>query len=177
MFTAAKHFSVKNGRFRASGEALPDENRAAKDEVLHTRPTFVHVFCSNFATFRVSVSTPNFQKSTPNFQKALTFFLNERHFLPKSNQPADNQQFSKPSKNRRFFVQKFLSWRIFEIWRPKMAILSISFKKKKISIFSAIIGEVISTLFRKKSGNQQILSNKQVFLLHFTRFFVTLQTE
>ena len=129
MFTAAKHFSVKNGRFRASGEALPDENRAAKDEVLHTRPTFVHVFCSNFATFRVSVSTPNFQKSTPNFQKALTFFLNERRFLPKSSQSTDNQPFKKPSKNGLFFVQKLFSWRILEIGRPKTAILSILFKK------------------------------------------------
>ena len=40
------------------------------------------------------------------------------------------QLFSEPSQNSRFFVQKFFSWRIFEIWRPKMAILSILFKKK-----------------------------------------------
>ena len=49
------------------------KNRATEGENLHIGPAFVHVFCSIFATFRVSVSTPNFQKSTPNFQKALTF--------------------------------------------------------------------------------------------------------
>jgi hypothetical protein len=83
------------------------KNRGAKGQKLHTHPTFAQVFCSNFATFRVSVSTPNFQKSTPNFQKALTFFLNERRFSLKSNQPTDNQPFSKTSKNGLFFAQKF----------------------------------------------------------------------
>ncbi len=93
-FTATKHSGAKNGRFDPSTNPRPMKNRAAKDEELHTDPTFVHVFCSNFATFRVSVSTPNFQKSTPNFQKALS-------------QQADNQPFSKPSKNGFFFAQKF----------------------------------------------------------------------
>ena len=59
------------------------KNRAAKDEDLHTSPTFVHVFCANFAPFRVFVSTPNFQKSTPNFQKALTFFSQRSPFYVK----------------------------------------------------------------------------------------------
>ncbi len=130
LFTATKQFRTKNGRFRAFGRCRPMKNRAAKDEDLHTGPTFVHVFCSNFATFRVSVSTLNFQKSTPNFQKALIFFLNERLVLQKSSQQPGNQLFSKPSKNTAFFVQKLFSWRILEIWRPKMAILSILFKKR-----------------------------------------------
>ena len=73
LFTAATHFSVKNGRFRASGRRCPIKNRAANGEILHTSHAFVHVFRSNFAPFRVSVSTPNFQKSTPNFSAALTF--------------------------------------------------------------------------------------------------------
>ncbi|MBQ8096644.1 MAG: hypothetical protein IJ243_06115 [Prevotella sp.] len=83
LFTATKHFSVKNGRFRALGRRHPMKNRAAEDENLHTGPTFVHVFCSNFATFRVSVSTPIFQKSTPNFQKSLTFFSQRTPFSAK----------------------------------------------------------------------------------------------
>ena len=107
LFTATKHSGVKNGRFRALWSRCPMKNRAAKDEELHTDPAFVHVFCSNFAAFRVSVSTPNFQKSTPNFQKSLTFFSHRSPFLQKSNQPTDNQPFSKPSKNGFIFVQKF----------------------------------------------------------------------
>ena len=72
-FTAAKHSGVKNGRFRALERRRQMKNRAAEGENLHIGPAFVHVFCSDFAAFCVSVSTPNFQKSTPNFQKALTF--------------------------------------------------------------------------------------------------------
>ena len=49
------------------------KNRAANDEILHTSPTFVHVFLAIFAPFRVSVSTPKNKKSTPNFSAALTF--------------------------------------------------------------------------------------------------------
>ena len=134
MFTATKHSGVKNGRFRALGRLCPIKNRAAKDEDLHTRPTFVHVFRSNFATFRVFVSTPNFQKSTPNFQKALTFFLSEAPFLPKSNQPTENQRFANHQKKQAFFRPKVFSWRIFKIWRSKMAILSILFKKRTVQI-------------------------------------------
>ncbi|MBQ8095764.1 MAG: hypothetical protein IJ243_01565 [Prevotella sp.] len=115
LFTERKQFSAKNGRFRALGWRCPMKNRAAKDEDLHTHPAFVQVFRSNFATFRVFVSTPNFQKSTPNFQKSLTFFLNEAPFLPKSNQPADNQPFRKHSKTSVFsskscFREEFLKY-------------------------------------------------------------------
>ncbi|MBQ8097191.1 MAG: hypothetical protein IJ243_08950, partial [Prevotella sp.] len=59
----------------------PMKNQGAEGQILHTRPTFVNVFCSNFAPFRVFVSTPNFQKSTPNFQKALTFFSQRTPFF------------------------------------------------------------------------------------------------
>ena len=74
LFTATKHSGVKNGRFGALGRRCPMKKRAANDEDLHIGPTFVQLFRSNFAAFRVFVSTPNFQKSTPNFQKSLTFF-------------------------------------------------------------------------------------------------------
>ena len=90
-FTAAKHSGAKNGRFRALERRRQMKNRAAKDEDLHTGPTFVHVFCSIFATFRVSVSTPNFQKSTPNFQKALTFKNRGTPFFEKQAQATDFQ--------------------------------------------------------------------------------------
>ena len=105
LFTATKHSGVKNGRFGPSSNPRPVKNRDAKGQNLHTSPTFVHVFCSNFAAFRVSVSTPNFQKSTPNFQKSLTFFSQRAPFLLKSNQPTDNQPFRKPLKNT-FFSSK-----------------------------------------------------------------------
>ena len=107
-FTAAEQSGVKNGRFGPLPSPRPMKNRGTEGENLHTSPTFVHVFCSNFAPLRIIVSTPNFQKSTPNFQKSLTFF-SERSpiFTKKSNQLADNQPFSKPSKNAHFFVQKF----------------------------------------------------------------------
>ena len=82
------------------------KNRAAKDEDLHTGPTFVHVFCSNFATFRVSVSSLNFQKSTPNFQKALTFENRGTPFFEKQAQVTDFQRFRKSSKYSRFFAKK-----------------------------------------------------------------------
>jgi len=88
-FTAAKHSGANNGRFRALKRRRQMKNRAAKDEDLHTGPTFVHVFCSIFATFRVSVSTPNFQKSTPNFQKALTFENRGTPFFEKQAQATD----------------------------------------------------------------------------------------
>jgi len=74
---------VKNGRFGPSSNPRPMKKRGAKGEKLHIRPTFVHVFRSNFAPFRVFVSTPNFQKSTPNFQKALTFFSQRTPFFAK----------------------------------------------------------------------------------------------
>ena len=64
-----------------SSSPRPMKKHGTGGEILHTNPTFVHVFCSNFAPFRVFVSTPNFQKSTPNFQKALTFFLIEAVFF------------------------------------------------------------------------------------------------
>ena len=83
LFTATKHSGVKNGRFRALGRRCSMKNRATKGENLHTTPAFVHVFCSNFAPFRVSVSTPNFQKSTPNFSAALTFFSQRTPFFAK----------------------------------------------------------------------------------------------
>ncbi|MBQ8096132.1 MAG: hypothetical protein IJ243_03490 [Prevotella sp.] len=82
-FTAAEQSGVKNGRFGPSDHPRPIKNRAAKDENLHTSPTFVHVFCAKFPPFRVSVSTPNFQKSTPNFQKSLTFFSQRSPFFAK----------------------------------------------------------------------------------------------
>ena len=74
LFTAAKHSRTKNDRFGPFLLPRPMKNQGAEDQNLHKHPTFVHVFRSNFATFCVSVSTPNFQKSTPNFQKSLTFF-------------------------------------------------------------------------------------------------------
>ncbi|MBQ8096087.1 MAG: hypothetical protein IJ243_03255 [Prevotella sp.] len=83
LFTAAKHSGVKNGRFGPSSNPRPMKNQGAGGENLHTYPAFVHVFCANFATFRVFVSTPNFQKSTPNFQKALTFFSKRSPFFVK----------------------------------------------------------------------------------------------
>ena len=82
-FTAAKHSGAKNGRFGTFPNPRPRENQGAEGENLPTAPAFVHVFRSNFAPFRVSVSTPNFQKSTPNFQKALTFFSQRSPFFAK----------------------------------------------------------------------------------------------
>ena len=108
LFTATKHSRSKNGRFDPSACPRPMKNRGAKGENLHITPTSVHVFRFYFATFRVSVSTPKNKKSTPNFSAALTFFSQRSpFFLLKSNQLTDNQPFSKPSQNSRFFVQKF----------------------------------------------------------------------
>ena len=78
LFTATKQFCVKNGCFGPSFYSRPMKNQCEEGQNLHTSPAFVHVFCSNFATFRVFVSTPNFQKSTPNFSAALTFFFSAK---------------------------------------------------------------------------------------------------
>ncbi len=83
LFTATKHSGAKNGRFGPSPTLRPRKKRGEKGKNLHTSPTFVHVFCSNFAPLRIIVSTPNFQKSTPNFQKSLTFFSQRSPFFAK----------------------------------------------------------------------------------------------
>ncbi|MBQ8097346.1 MAG: hypothetical protein IJ243_09745 [Prevotella sp.] len=73
MFTATTQFWAKKGRFGALGKPRRTKNGGKEGDFLHTRHSFVQVFCSFFASFRVSVSTPKFQKSTPNFSAALTF--------------------------------------------------------------------------------------------------------
>ena len=120
---------AKNGRFGLSSNPHPMKNLDEKRENLHIIPAFVHVFCLNFATLRVFVSTQKNKKSTPNFSAALTFFSQRTPFFAKA---SSNSWFSmvwqNPSKFA-FFRQNVLSRRIFEFWRGNMAVLSISFVK------------------------------------------------
>ncbi len=94
-------------------------------------PYFCARFLLKFCPFSRFCKHAKFSKVNAKFSKGVDFFSHRsRFFLPKSSQWTDSQLFSSTSKNRRFFVQKLFSWRILEIWRPKMAILSILFKKK-----------------------------------------------
>ena len=121
---------MKNGRFRAFGRRCPMKKRAANDKNLHTWYVFVHVFCSNFAAFCVSVSTPNFQKSTPNFSAALTF-ENQRRSIFSKNQSKRliSSRLANPLKNGVFFAKKYFCAEFLSYGGPKMGVLSISFKK------------------------------------------------
>ena len=71
--TATTQFLAKNDPFRALTKHRQMKKRGQEGDFLHTNHGFVHVFCSFFAPFRVSVSTPKIKKSTPNFSAALTF--------------------------------------------------------------------------------------------------------
>ncbi len=108
---------------------------SSDEKPVRRRPKFAHkpCFCARFLLkfcyFSRFCKHAKFSKVNAKFFCGVDFFfLSESRFLRILNQSTDRQILSKPSKNRRFFVQKLFSWRILEIWRPKIAILSILFK-------------------------------------------------
>ena len=142
------------------GEALPDEKSGRKRRSFAHRPHFCARFLLKFCPFSRFCKHAKFSKVNAKFSKVVDFFFpNEALFLLKSNQHTDNQPFIKPSKNRRFFVQKVFSWRIFEIWRPKTAFLSILFIKmndENRSTFFHLFFPFFGTFFRK----DEVISEK-----------------
>ena len=108
------------------------KNRAAKDEELHTWYPFVHVFRSNFATFRVSVSTPNFQKSTPNFSAALTFESERMPLFCKNGIKCLIHSYLAKPLEIRVFSSKIFFVENFQVKEAKNALFVNIFQKKYV---------------------------------------------
>ena len=127
LFTVARQSSAKNARMGAFFNPHQIENRGEKAKFLHTCHDFVHVFSHYLVPFCGFVSTPKNKKSTPNFFLALTFWSQRCPFFAKYSPIGWMTIIWQTLSKLENFRPKVFSRRIFELWRGKMSILSISF--------------------------------------------------
>ena len=124
-FTTERHFRAKNGHFQPSERPRGVTRRSCEGLFWHVFAllcSFLAIFSRFFASFFVSVSTPNFQKSTPFENLALTFSGARCSFLDKTEPSFCQSTIYQNRSKLAHFQEKISSRRIFEYLRVRVFI-------------------------------------------------------